>query len=139
MGCCGSTASKEDPEQQEAKIRLSRANAISSSDAPSRGGGRSAKQRSIAEAAQAQEWCLENLGSELAERRLELQRVEQQEAELRKSEEALARRLWEVQETRRRHGAIKEQLLAAVEAAEAALGLAAPAVSRHGPSARAVG
>ena len=69
MGCCGSTASKEDPEQQEAKIRLSRANAISSSDAPSRGGGRSAKQRSIAEAAQAQEWCLENLGSELAERR----------------------------------------------------------------------
>ena len=69
MGCCGSAASKEDPEQQEAKIRLSRANAISSSDAPSRGGGRSAKQRSIAEAAQAQEWCLENLGSELAERR----------------------------------------------------------------------
>ena len=69
MGCCGSSASKEDPEQQEAKIRLSRANAISSSDAPSRGGGRSAKQRSIAEAAQAQEWCLENLGSELAERR----------------------------------------------------------------------
>ena len=53
--CCGgSDPSQEDEEKKIQKIRLSRANAISSSDAPSRGGGRSAKQRSIAEAAQAQ-------------------------------------------------------------------------------------
>jgi hypothetical protein len=58
---------------------------------------------------------------ELSARRLELERVAQQEAELLQSEEALARRLWEVQETRRRHQVIQQQLSEEVASVELAL------------------
>jgi hypothetical protein len=58
---------------------------------------------------------------ELRARQDELSRVAQQEEELTASEAELARRLWEVQETRRRHAAIKEQLAVAVHSVEAAL------------------
>ena len=55
------------------------------------------------------------LKAELSTRKQELHLVEQQEAELELSEAALAQRLWEVQETRRRHQAVRSQLIAAVE------------------------
>ena len=60
---------------------------------------------------------------ELSARRLELERVAHQEAELLQSEEALARRLWEVQETRRRHKAIQQQLSEEVASVELALAI----------------
>ena len=71
--------------------------------------------------------------AELEGRQAQLATLVTQETELAKSEEALALRLWEVQETRRRHAALKEQLEAAIAAAEDALavppavGLASPA------------
>ena len=64
---------------------------------------------------------------ELEARKGELTRVAQQDAELSQSEAALAQRLWEVQETRRRHMAMKVQLEAAVESVQQAL--AEPLVS----------
>jgi hypothetical protein len=62
------------------------------------------------------------LRAELAARRAELATLDRQVAELEKSEEALALRLWEVQETRRRHAAVRGQLVDAVQAAASALG-----------------
>ena len=58
---------------------------------------------------------------ELEARRDELSRVAQQDEELAGSEAALAQRLWEVQETRRRAMAMREALQAAVASAENAL------------------
>ena len=58
---------------------------------------------------------------ELQARKTELARVTQQDAELSQSEAALAQRLWEVQETRRRHRAMQDQLQAAVEEVEKSL------------------
>lgn len=57
----------------------------------------------------------------LAARRAELEAVIGRERELEASEAALAQRLWEVQETRRRHLAMAEQLRQAVAAIEAEL------------------
>jgi len=47
--------------------------------------------------------------------------VAQQDSELASSEAELERRLWEVQETRRRHEAMQRQLQAAVAEVEQAL------------------
>lgn len=57
----------------------------------------------------------------LEDRRAELALVQRQEAELAASEAALAQRLWEVQETRRRHDMVQQQLEAAVAEVESAL------------------
>ena len=59
----------------------------------------------------------------LAARSEELKLVQQQDGELAASEAELARRLWEVQETRRRHEAMQRQLELAVAEVEDALSI----------------
>ena len=57
----------------------------------------------------------DGMRKELAARSAELSRLDEQEAALEASEAALAQRLWEVQETRRRHAAMRTQLTAAID------------------------
>jgi septal ring factor EnvC (AmiA/AmiB activator) len=61
------------------------------------------------------------LRRELSNRQEELRTLCSHDEELARSEAALEQRLWEVQETRRRHTAMRAQLEAAVEALEGAL------------------
>ena len=66
---------------------------------------------------------------QLANRKEELAQLASQEAELAISEETLARRLWEVQETRRRNQAMAAQIEQAAAELEEALAGPGPRVA----------